>query len=198
MIRRMVRLEVSRAVELSEQRLRRVCREEVAKAIKSLAPQPAQDSVMRRIAREEAAAVGAAEGARAVSGAIGAAVERGVRKAEVRALVRCEVAKLVTEARPTMIDVRVNRGAPIWVDGDTHAVLPDLLLALGAACHVFLVGPAGTGKSTMANRRPGRWGSASSPCRWGRPPPPASCSATSTRAAPTTTRPSDGPTSMAG
>lgn len=144
MIRRIVRLEVSRAVELAEQRLRRVSRDEAAKAIKLLPPQSAQDGAMRRIAREEAAA----EGARAVSGAIAAAVERGVRKAEVCALVRCEVAKVVTEARPSVIDVRVNGGAPIRVDGDTHAVL----LALGAACHVFLVGPAGTGKSTMAQQ----------------------------------------------
>jgi MoxR-like ATPase len=157
MIRRRVELEVSRAVEVSEQRLRRFCREEVAQAIESLAP--ALDSALRQIAQEEVTALAAAEAARtAVSGAIGAAVERGVRKAEVRAAVRREVARLVTETRPAVIDVRVDGGPPSQVDGDSHALLPDLLLALGAGCHVFLVGPAGTGKSTMAQQAAGALG----------------------------------------
>jgi len=51
-----------------------------------------------------------------------------------------------------VIDVRVDMGTAVRVQGDTHAVLPDLLLAVGAGCHGFLVGPAGTGKSTMAQQ----------------------------------------------
>lgn len=44
----------------------------------------------------------------------------------------------------------VEAGGLTKVDGDTHLLLPDLLRILGAGCHAFLVGPAGTGKSTMA------------------------------------------------
>jgi len=59
---------------------------------------------------------------------------------------------LENSSRPSVVDVRLGGGATTRVTGETHAVLPDLLLALGAGCHVFLVGPAGTGKSTMAQQ----------------------------------------------
>lgn len=69
---------------------------------------------------------------------------------------REEAARVVAEAVadvPHVVDVRVGEAAdPVRVSGHTHALLPDVLLALGAGCHVLLVGPAGTGKSMMAQQ----------------------------------------------
>ena len=152
MIRRIARDEVSRAATHHQQTIRRISREEATRAIESLPSASVRDGEIRRIAREEATAIGAAAAARALSDVVGRAVEGAVGKAEVRALVRREVARTVDEASPSVVDVRLGGGATIRVTGDTHAVLPDLLLGLGAGCHVFLVGPAGTGKSTMAQQ----------------------------------------------
>jgi MoxR-like ATPase len=62
------------------------------------------------------------------------------------------VAAAVAETVPSVVEVRVADAEPIRVSGHTHSVLPDVLLALGAGCHVLLVGPAGTGKSMMAQQ----------------------------------------------
>jgi MoxR-like ATPase len=52
-----------------------------------------------------------------------------------------------------VVEVRVaDAPDPVRVSGHTHAVFPDVLLALGAGCHVLLVGSAGTGKSIMAQQ----------------------------------------------
>ena len=60
--------------------------------------------------------------------------------------------ELAERTVPRLVEVCVNGAGLTKVDGDTHRLLPDLLLTLGAGCHVFLVGPAGTGKSTMAEQ----------------------------------------------
>ena len=70
----------------------------------------------------------------------------------VAELVPAEVDRLLAARTPALIEVSVNAAGLTPVDGDTHAMLPSLLLAVGAGCHVFLVGPAGTGKSTMAQQ----------------------------------------------
>lgn len=62
------------------------------------------------------------------------------------------VAAAVADTVPPVVEVRVADTDPVRVAGHTHAVLPDVLLALGAGCHVLLVGPAGTGKSMMAQQ----------------------------------------------
>ncbi len=113
---------------------------------------------MRRIAREEARKAVETLPELAVTKAVRVAVERNVRAIKLLTVIRREVAKVVDEATPAVIDVRVDMGRPVRVKGDTHAVLPDLLLAVGAGCHVFLVGPAGTGKSTMAQQAAGALG----------------------------------------
>ncbi|MET9558019.1 AAA family ATPase [Streptomyces sp. NPDC006645] len=62
------------------------------------------------------------------------------------------VVATVADSVPPVVEVRVAQADPVRVGGHTHAVLPDVLLALGAGCHVLLVGPAGTGKSMMAQQ----------------------------------------------
>lgn len=62
------------------------------------------------------------------------------------------VAETVAEQVPPVVEVRVAEADPVRVGGHSHVVLPDVLLALGAGCHVLLVGPAGTGKSMMARQ----------------------------------------------
>lgn len=136
MIRRLVKREVDRTAGANEQRLRLVCRQEAWPRTVPLPPW--LEGVLRQIAREEVTVVGAVEVARTA--------------------IRREVAVLVSEARPAVLDVWVDRRTPVRVVGDSHAVLPDLLVALGAGCHVFLVGPAGTGKSTMAQQAAGALG----------------------------------------
>lgn len=70
--------------------------------------------------------------------------------ATVAGVVTDAVDRAVEQVAPRLVEVSVNAGGLTKVDGDTHRVLPDLLTILGAGCHAFLVGPAGTGKSTMA------------------------------------------------
>ena len=73
---------------------------------------------------------------------------------------REDVTKLAREAAerawaeylPTPIEVTLPNGLVRKVTGQTHHVLPEALIALGARCHVLLVGPAGTGKSTLATQ----------------------------------------------
>ncbi|WP_153452065.1 AAA family ATPase [Streptomyces smaragdinus] len=57
------------------------------------------------------------------------------------------------EKVPPVVEVRIAAVPdPARISGHSHVVLPDVLLALGAGCHVMLVGPAGTGKSMMAQQ----------------------------------------------
>jgi MoxR-like ATPase len=77
-----------------------------------------------------------------------AAVEKA--RDEVVALAREAAEKACVEFVPQPIEVTLPAGDKITVTGHTHQVLPELVLALGARCHVLLVGPAGTGKSTLA------------------------------------------------
>jgi MoxR-like ATPase len=76
----------------------------------------------------------------AVDGAVDTAVTAAVEAAE----------KACAEFMPTPVHVTLSSGEHIEVAGETHEVLPEVLLALSARCHVLLVGPAGTGKSMLA------------------------------------------------
>jgi MoxR-like ATPase len=77
-----------------------------------------------------------------------AAVEQA--RAEVIELAREAAEKASAEFVPRPVEVRLPDGKRSRVTGHTHQVLPELLLALGARCHLLLVGPAGTGKSMLA------------------------------------------------
>ncbi len=76
----------------------------------------------------------------AVDGAVDTAVTAAVEAAE----------KACAEFMPTPVHVTLSSGERVEVAGETHEVLPEVLLALSARCHVLLVGPAGTGKSMLA------------------------------------------------
>ncbi|MEC3975928.1 AAA family ATPase [Amycolatopsis sp. H20-H5] len=60
------------------------------------------------------------------------------------------VDKKLAEFTPNVVMVTLPAGKQIKLGSDAHAVLPELLVALHARCHVLLVGPAGTGKSMLA------------------------------------------------
>jgi MoxR-like ATPase len=66
--------------------------------------------------------------------------------------IRDEVGRAVAEATTPVIHIEWPDRPAIELDAESHHVLPDVLLALRAGTHVFLVGPAGTGKSMLAKQ----------------------------------------------
>jgi MoxR-like ATPase len=76
----------------------------------------------------------------------------------VRAIVATEVEQLSTtvldllaDLRPHVTTVTVDGGEPIEVAGRQHEMFPLVVTVLGRRKHVMLVGPAGTGKSTIGH-----------------------------------------------
>lgn len=72
----------------------------------------------------------------------------GIDADAVRAIVHAEVAKRV----PREIVVRVNDAPPVNVDGATHVEFPRVLARAAARVHALLVGPAGSGKTHLAEQ----------------------------------------------
>jgi cobaltochelatase CobS len=68
----------------------------------------------------------------------------------VRGAVRDEAGRVFAQYAPNLVTVVLPQGGKVELGADTHEVLPELLVALHARCHVLLVGPAGTGKSMLA------------------------------------------------
>ncbi|MPZ85595.1 MAG: AAA domain-containing protein [Actinophytocola sp.] len=73
-------------------------------------------------------------------------------RATVADIAREAAEKACASFVPSPIEVTLPNGRVNRVVGHKHEVLPELILALGARCHVLLVGPAGTGKSTLATQ----------------------------------------------
>ncbi|MBB4686729.1 AAA family ATPase [Amycolatopsis jiangsuensis] len=73
----------------------------------------------------------------------------------LRRTVREEAEKAFAEYAPNVVTVVLPQGRKVEFGSDTHEVLPELLVALHARCHVLLVGPAGTGKSMLAKHAAG-------------------------------------------
>jgi MoxR-like ATPase len=114
------------------------------------------------VLKEVRAAVGK-ETSKATAVAVRAAVADTV--SQVHALIESEqrkactaISKSVDEAvhkkladfTPNIVMVTLPSGKEVKLGSDAHEVLPELLVALHARCHVLLVGPAGTGKSMLA------------------------------------------------
>ncbi|MER5263865.1 AAA family ATPase [Actinosynnema sp. NPDC002837] len=76
----------------------------------------------------------------------------------VRGAVREEAEKTFAQYAPNVVTVVLPQGGEVELGADTHTVLPELLVALHARCHVLLVGPAGTGKSMLAKHAAGALG----------------------------------------
>lgn len=70
-------------------------------------------------------------------------------KAEIESLVAAAWAK---RSMPTIVEVKYDDGSLKKIEGSTHKCLPEVLQVLAARCHVMMVGPAGTGKSTLAEQ----------------------------------------------
>jgi len=69
---------------------------------------------------------------------------------EVRKIVATEVAKINF---PTRVEIKAPNGDLRKIEGATHKIVPTILTILGnARKHVLMVGPAGTGKSTIAEQ----------------------------------------------
>lgn len=66
----------------------------------------------------------------------------------IRAIIREETVNL----RPHVTRIEVEGRDPIEVEGRQHAQFPKLVKLLGMGENVFLVGPMGTGKTTMAEQ----------------------------------------------
>lgn len=72
-----------------------------------------------------------------------------VDASQVRDIIDAELAKRIM---PVVVDVRQANGDVKRVEGATHKALPNVLTDLSAGEHVLMVGPAGTGKSTIASQ----------------------------------------------
>lgn len=83
---------------------------------------------------------------RAVADAIAAAEPEVLEKA------RDAAEKAVAGFAPPVVNVVLPDRREVELQGDSHRVLPEVLIALHARCHVLLVGPAGTGKSMLAKQ----------------------------------------------
>ncbi len=92
---------------------------------------------------------------------VGSTVDRSEVEGWARAAIaesQTELAESIARLRdeihaPTIVKVdRCDGAAPRDIPGVQHAQLPKLIAALSRGCHVMLVGPAGTGKSTMAHQ----------------------------------------------
>lgn len=65
-----------------------------------------------------------------------------------------QVIDLITKhaARPASLVITRPDVDPVRIDGHQHAALPDLIRMVSAGVHVWLSGPAGSGKTTLAEQ----------------------------------------------
>jgi len=75
----------------------------------------------------------------------------GVDQEQLEAAVKAEVSKVADSIRITRVEVRLPDGDRQLPDLH-HKDLPKLIAKVAAGCNVFIVGPAGTGKSVAAEQ----------------------------------------------
>lgn len=63
---------------------------------------------------------------------------------------KAELEAVVESLRPLVTQVVIPGREPLELEGRQHSTFPTVLRLLGAGLHVYLVGPPGTGKSTIA------------------------------------------------
>ncbi|MFC4014067.1 AAA family ATPase [Nonomuraea purpurea] len=116
----------------------------------------AERSLVQAVQRETRQAIpdlitrSAAKVVKSVTESIGKEEQRAIDS--IRDAVEREVGTALAEFTPNIVNVILPDGEIIEAGLDSHMVLPELLIALHARCHVLLVGPAGTGKSMLAKQ----------------------------------------------
>lgn len=70
---------------------------------------------------------------------------------EIKDYIRREVQKAVKNVPPKVIEIRQN-GEARQLEGLNHYMFENVLKCLAAKCNVMMVGPAGSGKTTCADR----------------------------------------------
>lgn len=156
MIRRIAREEAEHVVAATRadvgEEVRRAARREAGRAVSAVLASSATAEAIRAGAADVAAHVAtAAVDLRLSPGSIVPVLAPEIAELAGRTA-RREAERIIRAATPALVEVSVNDSGLTHVDGDTHRILPDLLLVVGAGCHAFLVGPAGTGKSTLAKQ----------------------------------------------
>jgi MoxR-like ATPase len=168
-VRAAVRDAAPGAVRDEAEKVRGSLADEVARAAGEVLPGLARDAVaaatpdLRRLHDELAGKVAATatELAReATRDALPGVVDKVSEEAlnSVRGAVRDEAEKVFAQYAPNVVTVVLPQGERVEFGADTHTVLPQVLVALHARCHVLLVGPAGTGKSMLVKHAAGALG----------------------------------------
>lgn len=103
---------------------------------------PASDDAATKIAASDT------DAATAALAALRAVLTPTVDRSDVLAIVKDEIASLVFPTRTVVVRDDVRR----TIEGATHAKLADVTTDILAGEHVLMVGPAGTGKSTIAEQ----------------------------------------------
>ncbi|MDT0270489.1 AAA family ATPase [Streptomyces sp. DSM 44915] len=73
-------------------------------------------------------------------------------KLDFMAFARARAEQVFAETARPVVEIHAGQRPPVSFTEVSHRVLPDLLVVLAARCHALLVGPAGTGKSTLAQQ----------------------------------------------
>lgn len=76
----------------------------------------------------------------------------GVDKAEVAAMVTAEVSRQVVELGAVRVDIQLPGKDAQSLPVLSHSALPEIVAIMAAGLNLFMVGPAGSGKSTIAHQ----------------------------------------------
>lgn len=80
------------------------------------------------------------------------AAQGAVNEDKVREIVNGAIITALSNIKPQVTRVEVKGREAVEISGRQHKVFPSVLKVLGAGMHVYLVGPSGTGKSTIAEK----------------------------------------------
>jgi cobaltochelatase CobS len=118
--------------------------------VTAVAPKPAPKAEAPKAAQSAPAAVPSDPRAAALAGLLDALSGPPMDPETVRAMVREELGAVVFPTNTVV--VRGEGSEPKKIDGATHPKLGAVIADLDAGEHVLMVGPAGTGKSTIADQ----------------------------------------------
>ncbi len=118
-------------------------------------PTPAEPSVPRPVRAESKDSVSVDEAIRRLL----ASIPQGIDESAVRELVRdftapkfVELGEMIAKIRPQVTEVHIPNREVRKLDGVQHKQFTKVLQTLGCGLNVFMVGSAGTGKTTIAER----------------------------------------------